>query len=106
MMDQTRAMVNPPHGHYRPDHLEAVKAEMRRRGPPVLRAAWDAAAGVWHAREGTHRLRAAIALGVTPILVPVPWKRSAQGRTRALFAALRNAHTFERVEVRLPLGKG
>ena len=93
-------VINPLHGYFRPEHLVHVIAEMRRRGPPVLRACWDGEAGIWHAREGTHRLRAAKALGLAPILVPVPWRRSQAGRVRARHAALVHAHTFEWVEVR------
>lgn len=91
--------INPLHGYFRPDHLDHVVAEMLRRGPPVLRACWDPVGGLWHAREGTHRLRAAHLLGLAPILVPVPWKCSASGRERARHAAARHAHTFERVVV-------
>jgi hypothetical protein len=93
----TPARVNPLHGYYSPDHLIHVLGEMRRLGPPVLRAAWDDQDGVWHAREGTHRLRAALALGVAPILVRVPWKRTHDARARV--AALRYAHSFPMVRV-------
>lgn len=86
--------VNPPHAHYDPAHLAHVTDEMRRRGRPVLRAYFDAEANVWHAREGTHRLRAAKALGLVPFFVPVPWPRSAASLVRARFLAARNAHTF------------
>lgn len=92
--------VNPLHWYHRQDHLARVVSEMRHRGAPVIRASWDAAAGVWHAREGTHRLRAALALGLTPVLVPVPWRRSEQALRRARVAASRYAHEFPRVEVR------
>lgn len=93
-------IVNPLHGYYRPERLEHVVSEMRRLGPPVLRAAWDADAGIWHAREGTHRLRAAKRLGLAPVIVPVPWKLRGDAAIRARFAAMRHAHTFEAVEVR------
>lgn len=93
------ARVNPPHGYHRPEHLEHVIAVMRTRGAPVLRASWDEAGGVWHAHEGTHRLRAAKALGLAPVLVPVPWRRGAAGKVRARFAAARHGHTFDRVVV-------
>ena len=97
-------LVNPLHHYFRPLHLEHVIAEMRRRGPPVLRAFWDEAGGMWHAREGTHRLRACVALGVVPVLRPVPWPRRRRKRgsiERARFAALAmgTAHRFERVDV-------
>lgn len=86
--------VNPPHDHHDADHLTHVVSEMRRRGRPVLRAYFDADANVWHAREGTHRLRAAKALGLVPFLIPVPWPRSHSALVRARFLAARNAHTF------------
>lgn len=92
--------VNPLHGYYRPDHLERVIGEMRQIGPPALRASWDEEGGMWHAREGTHRLRAALALGMAPVLIPVPWRRSRDSLVRARHAAMRHAHVFPRVEVR------
>jgi hypothetical protein len=88
-------IVNPPHAHHDPAHLTHVIGEMRRRGAPQIRAFHDRAVNVWHAREGTHRLRAAKALGLTPILVSVPWRRSPASLVRARFLAARNAHTFE-----------
>lgn len=90
-------IVNPLHHYYRPDHLEHVVSEMVRRGPPILRAHFDGE--VWHAQEGTHRLRAAMILGLIPILVQVPW-----GRTRKALACARaragTGHWFDRVEAR------
>lgn len=97
--ENVTVFVNPPHHRFRPDHLDHVIAEMCRRGPPVIRASWDAQHGVWHAREGTHRLRAALALGLVPVIVRVLWNRTTKARERARFAALRNAHAFDRVEV-------
>ena len=88
-----RVIVNPPHAHFRPAHLERVIGEMRTRGAPVLRAYFDGE--VWHAREGTHRLRAAKALGLTPVLVPVPWPRTRKALVRAQVAAVLHAHVFE-----------
>lgn len=96
----TATLVNPLHDYFRPAHLAHVIAEMERRGPPVIRASWDEQAGIWHAREGTHRLRAAKLLGIAPVLVPVPWKRSPAARERARHAAAKYAHRFERIEVR------
>lgn len=55
-------IVNLLHAHYDADHLEAVKAEMTERGSPVIRAL-DVAGDVY-AFEGSHRLRAAQALGL------------------------------------------
>jgi hypothetical protein len=87
-------VVNPLHGHFDPVRLTAVTTQMRARGAPVLRAYYDAEVDCWHAREGTHRLRAARALGLTPVLVPAPWPRSRDALTRARFLAARNAHVF------------
>jgi len=92
------AVVNPLHAHFRPDHLEHVVAEMRVRGAPVLRAHFDGE--VWHAREGTHRLRAALRLGLAPILVPVPWRKTRGALERARLAAALHGHVFPVVEVR------
>ena len=94
----TATRVNPLHGYYRQEHLEHVVAEMMRLGPPVLRAHYDGE--MWHAREGTHRLRAAKLLGLAPILVPVPWGRTRSALERARIAATINGHDFERVEIR------
>lgn len=99
----TNVRVNPLHGYYRADHLDRVVAEMRRRGPPVIRAAWDEEGRVWHAREGTHRLRAALFLGIAPVIVPVRWTKSRDSIERARHAAGRYAHVFPTVEV-LSLG--
>ncbi len=90
-------IVTPLHEHFRPDHLQHVIAEMQRRGPPRIRAHFDGEA--WFAKEGTHRLRAAKALGVTPILVPIPWWRSAAALERAQYAAIRQSHAFAAVTV-------
>lgn len=48
-------------------HLEAVRREMEARGAPTIRAWWDGQA--WIALEGSHRLAAAHALRLTPVLV-------------------------------------
>lgn len=90
-------LVNPLHHYYRPEHLQHVIREMQRRGPPVLRAHFDGE--VWHCMEGTHRLRAALALGLAPMLRPVPWRRSAVALERARFGAMRQSHSFPRVEI-------
>lgn len=51
------------------DHLAEVIAEMRTLGAPTIRAYWDGDG--WQAIEGVHRLHAAAALGLRPILVEV-----------------------------------
>lgn len=96
-------IVNPLHEHFRPAHLEHVIGEMRRRGAPRLRAFFDGE--VWHCQEGTHRLRAAKALGVAPIMVPVPWRRTAAALERARYAAIRCGHVFPSVVVAAPAVK-
>jgi len=90
-------IVNPLHWYHRPAHLEHVTREMRRRGAPRIRAYFDGE--VWHCKEGTHRLRAALALNVAPVMVPIPWWRGKASLERARFAAMRNGHAFPRVEV-------
>lgn len=90
-------VVTPLHHYYRPAHLSHVISEMRRLGAPRIHAYFDGE--VWFAREGTHRLRAAKALGITPIMVPVRWRRTAAALERARYAAIRDGHLFDRVEV-------
>lgn len=90
-------IVNPLHWYFRPAHLERVIGEMRRLGPPRLKAYFDGE--VWHCREGTHRLRAAKALGLAPVMVPVPWRRTRASLERARYAAIRDGHRFDRVDV-------
>lgn len=87
-------IVAPPHRHFSPYHLAGVVQEMRRLGPPRIRAHFDAASGFWLSREGTHRLRAAKALGVAPVMVPIPWWRSRASLERARFAAMDYGHVF------------
>ncbi len=96
--EQAQALVNPIHWYHRPDHLAHVIAEMGRRGPPVLRAHFDGE--IWHARHGTHRLRTSMALGLAPVLVPVPWHRTRAALVRAQHHARRHGHLFARVVVR------
>ena len=92
-------LVTPLHHYYRPCHLEKVVEDMRRLGPPILRAYFDEVVGAWYAREGTHRLRAAKILGLTPILVPVSWSRSRAALTRARFNTSQFAHLFLQIEI-------
>lgn len=92
--------VTPLHHYYRTAHLEHVIGEMRRRGAPVIRAHWDEAIGAWLAREGTHRLRAALALGIAPTIAPIPWWRSGAALRSARYAACARAHEFADVNVR------
>lgn len=55
------------HEYFRPEHLEHVKREMLRLGAPIIKGTYQA--GRWYAYEGTHRLKAAKALGLAPIMV-------------------------------------
>lgn len=56
------------HNYYTEKHLNEVKAEMVKRGAPVIRAIWSECYGMWLAVEGCHRIRAAKELGLTPII--------------------------------------
>jgi hypothetical protein len=85
-------VVNPLHHYYREAHLQHVIAQMHVLGPPTLRAHFDGE--VWHAREGTHRLRACKVLGYIPRLVHVPWRKTKAALVRAQIAARCNAHYF------------
>lgn len=66
------------HKHYSAEHLAEVKAEMVKRGAPVIRAIWSEPYGTWFAVEGCHRIRAAYALGLTPTIKDI----SGQKRVR------------------------
>lgn len=59
------------HKNFSPSHLETVKAEMGDLGAPQIKCIWSDAYGVWLATEGCHRLRAAKALGLSPVIVDV-----------------------------------
>jgi hypothetical protein len=76
MCDDCGACVVPLHDYYRPSHLAHVIEHMMTLGPPTLRAHLQD--GRWYLHEGTHRLRAAIALGLTPVLVSDPSRRMGQ----------------------------
>lgn len=92
-------IVTPLHAYYSPAHLDVVVDKMRRLGPPRIRASFDLVSGSWFALEGTHRLRAALALGLAPVLVRTRWPRGCAALERARYAAIIRGHTFERVEV-------
>lgn len=92
-------IVTPLHAHFSPAHLADVIQAMRKLGPPRIRAHHDASSGAWLALEGTHRLRAALVLGLAPVMVPVRWPRSQMALERARFAAVERGHVFARVEV-------
>lgn len=87
--------IVPLHHYFRQSHLERVIEQMRTLGAPKIRACHDPVSGAWFALEGTHRLRAAKALGLTPIPVPVKWKRGQKALIRARHAIALRGHTFE-----------
>ena len=91
-------IVCPLHWYYSAEHLADVRAEMLTRGPPVLRGYLDAS-GVFLLREGTHRIRAAHALGLAPVLVPIPWWRARARLESARVAASRRGLEFAEVEI-------
>ena len=62
-----------PHADYDESHLESVMAKMRTLGAPEIRGVWSEAWGIWVALEGSHRLRAAHALGLTPKMIEVDY---------------------------------
>jgi len=92
-------IVCPLHHYHRTDHLEAVVERMRVLGPPTLRGYWDDEARAWLMREGTHRLLAALRLGLAPRLRPIPWWRTRASLERARWAAVRRGHRFPEVQV-------
>lgn len=88
------------HAHFDEAHLADVIEQMRVLGPPVLRGYHDAESGAWLMREGTHRLRAALHLGLAPALRPISWWRSRASLERARHAAAIRGHDFPCVEIR------
>lgn len=66
-----------PHDHYDADHLAAVKAEMQVRGAPVIKAVSLDGDALYAALEGAHRIRAAHALGLTPVIDVIEWSDTA-----------------------------
>ena len=59
------------HRHYDDDHLAAVKNQMLKLGAPKIRCIWSEINGLWMAVEGCHRLRAALAIGITPVIINI-----------------------------------
>lgn len=92
-------IIAPLHRHFSAAHLEDVRRDMARLGPPLIRAYFDATTGCWLAREGTHRIRAAHQLRVSPVMVHVPWWRSQAALERARWAALDYGYQFPDVPV-------
>lgn len=87
------------HWYFSPTHLADVEAEMMLRGAPVLRGFMDEPSGVFMLKEGTHRIRAARSLGLTPVLVSIPWWRSRSRLQSARMAARQRGIKFANVEV-------
>ena len=48
------------------EKLAEVKAEMLKRGAPKVKAVWVECQNLWFALDGSHRIRAAKELGITP----------------------------------------
>lgn len=92
-------IVTPLHRYFSEARLVEVIDVMRDLGPPRIRAYLDRTTGAWLALEGTHRLRAALHLGLTPVMISVKWPRSARALERARFAAIDRGHVFRRVEI-------
>lgn len=88
--------VCPLHWYHTPSRLHAVVEEMRERGAPTLRGYRDPLTGAVLLREGCHRIRAAYALDLAPILVEIPWWRSSASLERARYVAFSHALPFER----------
>ncbi|MDH1234504.1 MULTISPECIES: hypothetical protein [Stutzerimonas stutzeri subgroup] len=61
------------HDHFDADKLDAVKAEMTFLGAPVIKAVWMECFGHWAALEGCHRIRAAVELGLTPVIEEIEY---------------------------------
>ena len=56
------------HRHYNEGHLASVTEEMRTLGVPTIKAVWMETWQMWVAMEACHRLRAAHALGLVPVI--------------------------------------
>lgn len=93
----TGVVVGLLHKYFSAEHLAEVKVEMETLGAPRLRGFYDRVGGIWLMREGCHRLRAAHALGLTPILVGVPWWRRPARLDQARHAAIEYGLTFPTV---------
>ena len=59
------------------EHLNQVKMEMRQLGPPKIKAVWEDCWETWVALEGTHRITAAVALGLPVIIDEVEYSQEA-----------------------------
>jgi hypothetical protein len=59
------------------EHLNQVKMEMHQLGPPKIKAVWEAGWETWVALEGTHRITAAVDLGLPVIIDEVEYSQEA-----------------------------
>ena len=83
------------HAHFDQEHLVAVTDEMRRLGPPTLRAI-EAGDNCAYLLEGCHRARAAKALGLP---ITIEWVDYPQDETTPVWELLGNVHEYERFPV-------
>ena len=88
-------LVCPLHWYYRVDHVDDVAGLMANLGPPALRG--HVVGNLVLLAEGTHRIRAAHRLRLTPIIRAVPWWRSRQALVNARFAAEARGLRFESI---------
>lgn len=95
-------IITPLHRHFSPSHLADVVAAMRIMGPPRIRAYYDATSGAWFALEGTHRLRAALQLGMSPVMVPVRWPRSRTVRRNRARSRVRASRRHAVIRIMAP----
>lgn len=56
------------HSYFDEKHLEKVISEMKTLGAPKIKAVWCEELDRWLAVEGCHRLRAALLLGLQPVI--------------------------------------
>ena len=65
------------HPQYDDEHLQQVIAEMQIKGAPVIRCIWSKNYSCYFAVEGCHRLRAAAALNINPIIKDISAQKTA-----------------------------
>lgn len=65
------AVIAPHCVKHSSTHYANVRAYMQAHGAPTIRAWWSGDEGAWIAIEGSHRLAAAHALGVEPVIEDV-----------------------------------
>jgi hypothetical protein len=75
MIEGDNMKITLVHSHFDGKHLIEVMTEMLTLGAPIIRAV-DLGDGEWQALEGCHRIRAAHALGLTPIINEVEYSET------------------------------